>query len=105
MMSLIESLNFEEDILEKNFSDLSGGERQRIAIIQVLMLDKKVYLLDEITSALDPVNIRNVIKTLSNDPRRTLVTVSHDQHWDDVPIKKIVLSKGRMTVMEKQIGR
>lgn len=46
-------LELEDDILEKDFQELSGGEKQRIGILIALLLNRNIYLLDEVTSALD----------------------------------------------------
>lgn len=101
MISLLGSLNFDMDILKKNFSDLSGGEKQRIAITQVMMLEKPIYILDEITSALDPRNIKNVVKTLTNNPMRTLIVTSHDPYWNNYANQKINMSKGKIAGIER----
>ncbi|WP_243685036.1 ATP-binding cassette domain-containing protein [Methanosarcina barkeri] len=53
LRAFIRELELEDDILEKNFQELSGGEKQRIGILIALLLNRNIYLLDEVTSALD----------------------------------------------------
>lgn len=57
---------------------LSGGERQRVAIARALLKDAPIVLLDEVTSALDPINeeaVHNGMEHLMAD--RTVVLVAH----------------------------
>ena len=49
----LEKLRLDPEILDRNSSVVSGGEKQRIAIARALLQDKNVFLVDEITSALD----------------------------------------------------
>ncbi|MDD3078506.1 MAG: ATP-binding cassette domain-containing protein [Paludibacter sp.] len=67
-----------KDMLQKNIEDLSGGERQRVAIINAILLQRKVFLLDEFTSALDS-ELKNIVATyFFNQPEYTVMAISHD---------------------------
>ena len=59
---------------------LSGGEQQRVAIARALAMRPKVMLLDEITSALDPEvvgEVLNVIRSLNKEHNLTMIMVTH----------------------------
>lgn len=75
---LIQRFTFPLEILEQNYNDLSGGEQQRITLIQALLLQKPIYLLDEITSNLDKLNVKNTLDIILSDPARTILYVTHN---------------------------
>jgi putative ABC transport system ATP-binding protein len=77
---LLERLHLESGILDKPCGRISGGEKQRIAIARALLLDKTIFLADEVTSALDPESRSAVIEELFH-PGITLLSVSHDAEW------------------------
>jgi ABC-type polar amino acid transport system ATPase subunit len=61
-------------------STLSGGQQQRVAIARSLAMQPKVMLLDEVTSALDPETVHevlDVIKDLAQEGM-TMVLVTHE---------------------------
>lgn len=80
-----------ESILAKNINALSGGEKQRISLIRNLQFLPQVLLLDEITSALDESNKRNVneiIHHYARDKQIGVLWVTHDKdeinHADEI---------------------
>ena len=59
---------------------LSGGQQQRVAIARALAMRPKVMLLDEVTSALDPEvigEVLNVIRHLNSEHQLTMLMVTH----------------------------
>ncbi len=68
------------EILDSRCAVVSGGEKQRIAIARALLLARKVFLADEVTSALDP-RSREAILEIFSDPAFTVFSVAHDAEW------------------------
>ena len=69
-----------EDKIDAYPAQLSGGQQQRVAIARSLAMSPKVMLFDEITSALDPELIGEVLKVLEDLARQgmTMVLVTHE---------------------------
>jgi polar amino acid transport system ATP-binding protein len=61
-------------------SQLSGGQQQRVAIARALAMRPKVMLFDEVTSALDPElvgEVLSIIRKLGEEQRLTMLIVTH----------------------------
>jgi polar amino acid transport system ATP-binding protein len=78
---------------------LSGGQQQRVAIVRALAMDPSVLLLDEITSALDPelvAEVLDVIRELAGQGM-TMVIATHEMHFaGDVASRVCFLDGGRI---------
>jgi ABC-type polar amino acid transport system ATPase subunit len=61
-------------------SQLSGGQQQRVAIARALAMRPKLMLFDEVTSALDPELVKEVLDTMRRlaDEGMTMVIVTHE---------------------------
>lgn len=67
---------------EKSYpAELSGGQKQRVAIARSIAADPKVLLLDEVTSALDPLTTKQILNLLKDINERsgvTMVFITHE---------------------------
>jgi putative ABC transport system ATP-binding protein len=80
-------------------SQLSGGEQQRVAIARALANDPGIVLADEPTGNLDSATGRQIIDLLvsvNQDRRRTLVLVTHDPQLAAMADEAIALRDGRV---------
>ncbi|MEU4433264.1 ABC transporter ATP-binding protein [Nocardia rhamnosiphila] len=76
---------------------LSGGERQRVSIARALLKDAPIVLLDEVTSALDPVNEAAVHEGIERlVAGRTVVMVAHRLNTVRRADRIVFLDKGRI---------
>ncbi len=78
---------------------LSGGQQQRVAIARALAMNPKLVLLDEITSALDPELVQEVLVTVKNLAKdgATLILVTHEMGFArDISTRVVFMEKGQV---------
>ena len=78
---------------------LSGGQRQRVAIVRALCMHPEVMLFDEVTAALDPEMVREVLDVVLELARQglTMVIVTHEMQFARAIADRIVfLDKGKV---------
>lgn len=73
--------------------ELSGGQRQRVAICRALIEHPEVLLLDEITAALDPEMVREVLDVVLElaDNGQTMVLVTHEMRFAEAIADHVIL--------------
>lgn len=62
---------------------LSGGQKQRIAIVRSLCMQPEIILFDEVTAALDPEMVREVLEVISDLAKQgmTMLIVTHEMNF------------------------
>jgi osmoprotectant transport system ATP-binding protein len=95
---LLKFVDLPEDFLKKYPGELSGGEQQRVGICRAMMMNPKIFLLDEAFGALDPTTKSEIhselIKIQLKEPR-TIILVTHDlQEAFKLADKIIIIEKG-----------
>ena len=75
---------------------LSGGQQQRVAIARALMTDPELLLLDEITSALDPMLVGEVLTMVTElkSQGTTILMATHEMSFAHEAADRIVLMRG-----------
>jgi polar amino acid transport system ATP-binding protein len=81
-ISLLEKVGL-KDKLKSYPDELSGGQQQRVAIARALCLNPEILLLDEVTSALDPELVQEVLDSirLLASEGMTMLIVSHEMSF------------------------
>ena len=104
----IELLNTMDLIDKKDAypNSLSGGQKQRIAIARALAMDPKIMLFDEVTSALDPEmvgEVLNVMKDLAKTGM-TMIVVTHEMAFaKQVADRVIFMADGKVVEENKAV--
>jgi polar amino acid transport system ATP-binding protein len=79
---------------------LSGGQQQRVAIARALAMQPRIMLFDEITSALDPElvgEVLRVVRRLARDSGMTMLIVTHEMSFArDVSDRVVFMERGRV---------
>lgn len=78
-------------------AQLSGGQQQRVAIARSLVMNPEVLLFDEVTSALDPERVRDVLDVMKDLAARgtTMLIVTHEMGFGrDVGDRIIFMDQG-----------
>ncbi|MDO9169288.1 MAG: ATP-binding cassette domain-containing protein [Methylobacter sp.] len=100
LIEVLQRLQLPEDMLDRDSNRISGGEKQRIALARGLLLGKKLYVLDEVTSALDT-DSKQVVFDVFSDPQLTVLSVAHDPEWLERCDIVFDLDAGRLTEVKR----
>lgn len=79
--------------------ELSGGQKQRIAIVRSLCMNPEIMLFDEVTAALDPEIVREVLDVMLNLAKdgRTMLIVTHEMGFAKAVANRIIfMDKGEI---------
>lgn len=97
-MSLLERVGLKEKA--KSYPrELSGGQKQRVAIVRALCMHPEILLFDEVTAALDPEMVREVLDVMLDLARqgRTMLIVTHEMQFARAIADRIIfLDNGKI---------
>ena len=81
---------------------LSGGQKQRVAIVRALIMHPEILLFDEVTAALDPEMVREVLDVIVNlaDQGKTMLIVTHEMSFARAVADRIILLDDRRILEE-----
>lgn len=84
--------------------ELSGGQKQRVAIIRALCMNPEVMLFDEVTAALDPEMVREVLDVMLElaNQGMTMVIVTHEMQFARAIADRIIFLDGGNIVEESK---
>ena len=83
---------------------LSGGQKQRVAIVRALLMHPQLLLLDEITAALDPEMVNEVLRVvldLASDGM-TMAIVTHEMRFAEAVGTRIIFLEGGKIIEENE---
>ena len=75
---------------------LSGGQKQRVALVRAMLMHPEMLLLDEITAALDPEMVREVLNVVLDLARDgvTMAIVTHEMRFAEAVADRVVFLEG-----------
>ncbi len=81
---------------------LSGGQKQRVAIVRALIMHPEILLFDEVTAALDPEMVREVLEVVLSLAKegRTMMIVTHEMAFARAVADRVVFIDGGRIVEE-----
>ena len=81
------------DRIHASPNQLSGGQKQRVALVRAMLMHPDVLLLDEITAALDPEMVREVLEVVLDLARggMTMLIVTHEMRFAEAAADRVIL--------------
>lgn len=94
-------------LLEKEKSyprELSGGQKQRVAIVRALCMHPEILLFDEVTAALDPEMVREVLDVILGLAKqgRTMLIVTHEMQFAKAIADRVIFLDGGKIALEAE---
>lgn len=82
--------------------ELSGGQKQRVAIVRALIMHPELLLFDEVTAALDPEMVREVLEVILDLAKqgRTMMIVTHEMQFAKAIADRVIMIDGGAIVEE-----
>ncbi len=98
----LKKVGLEEEFASYYPHQLSGGQQQRVAIARALAMNPELMLFDEVTSALDPERVKEVLNVMEELAREgmTMIVVTHEMGFAREVGDRVVFMDGGVIVEE-----
>ncbi len=98
----LRKVGLEEEFATYYPHQLSGGQQQRVAIARALAMNPELMLFDEVTSALDPERVKEVLNVMEELAREgmTMIVVTHEMGFAKEVGDRVVFMDGGVIVEE-----
>lgn len=83
LKELLGNLNLKEEIFALKSTQLSGGEASRVGLLRAFLLRPKILILDELTSALDILNIVKIVEFLKEYQEKNAISYIFITHQEE----------------------
>ncbi|WP_297445569.1 ATP-binding cassette domain-containing protein [uncultured Campylobacter sp.] len=83
LQELLGNLNLKEEIFALKSTQLSGGEASRVGLLRAFLLRPKILILDELTSALDILNIVKIVEFLKEYQEKNAISYIFITHQEE----------------------
>ena len=85
---------------------LSGGQKQRVAIVRALIMHPEILLFDEVTAALDPEMVREVLDVILElaKQQRTMLIVTHEMAFARAIADRVIFMDGGSIIEDSDPG-
>ena len=89
-----------EDKAQSLPRQLSGGQKQRVALVRAMLMHPEILLLDEITAALDPEMVHEVLKVVLDLASMgvTMIIVTHEMRFAEAVADEVVFMENGLIV-------
>lgn len=81
-LKILNEFSLLKSVLDKDVESLSGGERKRLAFALCVLMDRDIWLLDEMTAGLDETRKCQMMDYITMCDK-TMIVVSHDAAWSE----------------------
>ena len=100
-MELLELVGMQERARHQP-NELSGGQKQRVAIVRALCMHPEILLFDEVTAALDPEMVREVLDVMLDLAKqgKTMIIVTHEMQFARAIANRVIFLDGGKIVEE-----
>ncbi len=98
----LKKVGLEEEFASYYPHQLSGGQQQRVAIARALAMNPELMLFDEVTSALDPERVKEVLNVMEELAREgmTMIVVTHEMGFAREVGDRVIFMDGGVIVEE-----